>query len=91
MFIKLKFEFHECNVYIPDGYLNNLENLQKNFLEWMYEQPECYMKLEKTKIGYSYNENDFIKYLNTVLLKDYHEKAYLCSKQQIKTKKTFFF
>ncbi len=88
MFVKLKFDLHECNVYIPDGCLNNLENLQKNFFEWMYEQPECYME---QKFGYSYNENDFIKYLNTVLLKDYHEKAYLCSQRQIKTKKTFFF
>ena len=91
MFIKLKFEFHECNIYIPDGYLDNLENLQKDFLQWMYEQPECYIPTKKNKIVYSYNEYNFIKYLNTVLLKYSHEKAYLCSKQQIKTKKTLFF
>ncbi len=91
MYIKLKFDYYSCNIYIPDCYLNNFENLQENFLEWMYEQPECFLNLKSSKIGYSYNENDFIKYLNTVILSDCNEKAYLAKRNIKSVKKTIVF
>lgn len=79
MNIKLKFDCYSRNVYIPDGYVTELSTLKTSFLDWMKQQPECIVELSKKQIGYSYNERNFVKYVNDVILKDSKEKAYFVS------------
>ncbi len=76
MNIKLEFEYHSCVVFIPDGFIISLDDMQMTFLEWVSEQLDCIIKDADNLLALSYDENDFIKYANDVLLKDSKEKAY---------------
>ena len=89
MYIKLFFDYYERTVYIPDGYVKDVKELQNNFLEWMKEQPYCIVD-KKGQSGYSYNETDFLRYLNTVLISG-GEKAYFFDNIQKKKYKTIHF
>lgn len=87
MNIELKFDYHSCVVYIPDGYIQDVYELQKDFLEWIEDQPTCIIKTPENLLVLSYDEKDFIKYLNDVVLKDSNEKAYFLTKKACITKK----
>lgn len=76
MNIELKFDYHSCVLFIPDDVSVNIDNVQRDFLEWVFEQPDCIIKGSNNIFALSYDENDFIKYVNGVLLKDSKEKAY---------------
>ena len=41
MIVLIKFDFEQYKIYIPDGYILNLENIRSDFFEWIYYQPEC--------------------------------------------------
>ena len=40
MIVLIKFDFEQYKIYIPDGYIMNLENIRSDFFEWIYYQPE---------------------------------------------------
>lgn len=72
MNIKLKFDFYTKIIYIPDGYIDNLHKLQLEFLDWVSRQSECLTD----SCGLSYDAEDFLKYVNDVVLENSREKAY---------------
>ncbi len=84
MNIELKFDYDSSVIYIPDGCVFDAKELQQSFLEWMQNQPECIIKS-----GYSYNEEDFLRYINNVMLKNSKEKAYFLPCTQNKTSRNF--
>ena len=74
MNIELKFDYYSCVVFIPDVIDIDTKKLQLSFLDWVSDQPEC-ISGKKIMI-LSYDENDFIRYVNDVLLHDVGGKAY---------------
>lgn len=89
MNVELKFDYYSRMIYIPDGYVYDVKILQSSFLDWMQEQPECIVCAPDTQVGYSYNEDDFLRYINSVVLKNSNEKAYFALNQSIKNKNKF--
>ncbi|MDY3064849.1 MAG: hypothetical protein SOR38_03415 [Oscillospiraceae bacterium] len=59
MIIDLKFDQDESSIYVPDGYIEDIEELQDNFLNWI---------ISKNQSCICYNSDDFLRYLNTVVL-----------------------
>ncbi len=82
MYIELDFDFYSAVVFLPDGMLGKMDDLQESFLEWVSDQPDCLIELPGHILGLRYNEEDFIKYVNEELLKDYNERAYLVQRQK---------
>lgn len=76
MNITLKFDYYSKIIYIPDGFIKNLNEVYLHFFEWLSEQSECYIA---TDDGYalSYNEIDFLKYINEEILVGCNEMAYI--------------
>ena len=89
MTVELRFDYDSRVIYIPDGYVDDLKILQSSFLDWMQEQPECIVCAPDMQVGYSYNEDDFLRYINSVVLKNSNEKAYFALNQSIKNKNKF--
>lgn len=89
MNIELKFDYYSRMIYIPDGHVYDMKILQSSFLEWMQQQPECIVSAPNMQLGFSYNEEDFLRFINSVVLKNSKEKAYFISKPQKKIKKRF--
>ena len=80
MNIELRFDYHSQIICIPDNTIKNICDLQKLFLEWVEEQPDCVIKGHNSKLALSYNENDFLKYINEVILKESDEIAFFIAK-----------
>lgn len=76
MNIQLRFDFHSCTVFVPDGIVTDAYRLQQDFLEWAFEQPNCITSDHNGDLALRYDENDFITFVNDVLLKDCNERAY---------------
>lgn len=76
MNVELRFDYYSRNLYIPDGYIYDLKKIQEDFFDWLQEQSGCIIRLRKKGYAYSYNENDFERFINEVILKDSQEKAY---------------
>ena len=89
MNVELRFDYDSRVIYIPDGYVDDVKILQSSFLDWMQEQPECIVCAPDTQVGYSYNEDDFLRYINNVVLKNSNEKAYFVF-NQFSTNKNIF-
>ncbi len=89
MNIKLRFDCYSCDIYIPDGYIFDLEKLKKSFLDWMELQPECIVDFSDGRSGYYFNEKHFVKFVNDIILKRSREKAYLIQTLQEKRKSKF--
>lgn len=87
MIIKLKFDCYCQDVFIPDGYVTNLDELQMSFVEWMQSQPECIVRLKEKQWGYYFDEHTFLRYINQEMLNNCKEKAYLISSSLSKNKK----
>ena len=73
MIIELRFDYGSSFASVPDGYITNGKELQKSFHAWVEDQPENI-----------YSDEDIIKYLNSVLLCDSKEKAYLITKEKVR-------
>lgn len=86
MDIILKFDYYSRTLYIPDGYIEHLNKIYEQFFEWLFEQPECLVELPKN-LGLRYDENDFLRYINEVILLNSNEKAYLVSGEPKNKKK----
>lgn len=89
MNIELKFDYYSRMIYIPDGYVYDTKILHSSFFEWVQQQPECIVSAPNKQVGFSYNEEDFLRFINSAVLKNSKEKAYFISHPQKKTKKTF--
>lgn len=74
MNIELRFDYYSCVVFIPDVINIDTKKIQQSFLDWVSDQPEC-ISGKKVMI-LSYDENDFIRYVNDVLLNGIGGKAY---------------
>ena len=89
MNIELSFDYYSRMIYIPDGIVRDTQELQRSFLDWMQQQPECLVATSNMQLGFSYNEDDFLRYINSVILVNSKEKAYFISTQKRKSKKKF--
>lgn len=79
MNIELKFDYHSRIIYVPDGYVSNLADMQLHFFEWLYNQPDCFVQCKNGNLAISYNEETVLNYINNVVLHDSKEKAYCIS------------
>ncbi len=80
MLLKLRFTYDSYIIHIPDGFVGDLKKLQFDFLDWMYEQPDCKIFFPSGDYVCTYGPEDFVRYLNEVVLKDVNEVAYLSDK-----------
>lgn len=80
-------------IYIPDGYIQDLEQLQADFDEWVYRQPECWVEWQYGGEVCAFNEDEFLRYVNEIVLKDSSEKACFIevSKENQKCKNILYF
>lgn len=81
MNLLLKFDYYSCVVYMPDGYVTNFPKLQLDFFEWLYNHSEFIKENFRGNVGISYNEREFLDYLNDVVLSNSSEKAYIIPKE----------
>lgn len=79
MKLLLSFEYSSYLVYIPDGYVYSTRKLQEEFLDWVSDQPECWVNGPGNKAALSYSEEHFLAFVNNVILMESKEKAYLIS------------
>lgn len=79
MKVNLCFDYYSKIIYIPDGYITDLKKMQHSFFEWMDSQPPCLVDK-----GVSYDEDDFLKYVNNEVLMESREKAYVLSDESKK-------
>lgn len=77
MILKLVFDVSTSYIYIPDGFIADLKLLEANFLDWVQAQPNCIAKVSNQYVGLSFSEDDFLKYLNTTVLDNCNEKAFM--------------
>lgn len=79
MIVLIKFDLEQYKIYIPDGYILNLENIRSDFFEWIYYQPECII-YDKSNAILTYGVDDFLKFLNETIFTSCKEKAYIESR-----------
>ena len=84
MVIELRFDYASSFVAVPDGYITSGKELQKSFLAWVEDQPENIVITKDGRAAVSYGDEDIMKYLNSVLLCDSREKAYLIPKEKVR-------
>ena len=73
MIIDLRFDQDESSIYVPDGYIEDIEKLQNNFLDWI---------ISKNQSCICYNSDDFLYYLNTIVLSGNEVAFYKKSKNR---------
>lgn len=83
MKILLKFDIVSYTVYIPDGYVHDTKQLEKDFLDWLEDHP-AYCSAPGQRGGMCYDGDTFLLYLNEVLLADSRERAYFVDQQNKK-------
>lgn len=83
MNVLLKFDYASYVVHIPDGYIENVKMLQADFFRWLYSQGENTTDLGRIA-GVEYNVQDVLRFLNTMILHDCSEVAYLIPNKCIK-------
>jgi len=76
MNVLLQFDYESHLLHIPDGYISDIRDTFDEFFSWLYEQEENMLETPDGHIGCAYGANDFMIYINTVILKDSHERAY---------------
>ena len=84
MNIELKFDYYSRMIFIPDGHVYDIKILQSSFFDWMQQQSECIISAPNMQLGFSYNEEDFLRFVNSVVLKNSKEKAYFINKSNKK-------
>ena len=89
MVIELRFDYASSFVAVPDGYITSGKELQKSFLAWVEDQPENIVITKDGRAAVIYGDEDIMKYLNSVLLCDSREKAFLIPKEKVRNPVTF--
>lgn len=82
MYIKLCFDYHEKFLWIPDGYINDLSQIQSEFFEWLYMDGSDVTTDKSGHIALAYDENTFLKFVNDTILKNSSEKAYITNRKK---------
>lgn len=77
MKIILEFTYHQRIIVIPEGYISDIKEFQRECTEWIYNQPEYWVIGRNNTLVCSYGENDILRYVNEILIADSGEKAYL--------------
>ena len=90
MVIRIKFDYYGKTVFIPDGYIADVNKLQTDFLKWVKDQPDCISEVNGIA-GLSYDADDFLEYVNKTVLADTEEKAYFVERTHCKKIKTIAF
>lgn len=86
MNIIIKFDFDEHGVYIPDGYIQNIEEFQRDFILWMEDQKQCIV-CNNERLNYSFNVETVLDYINNVILSDSRERAYIIQLERNRKKR----
>ena len=84
MIIELRFDYGSSFASVPDGYITNGKELQKSFHAWVEDQPENIIITKDGRAAVGYSDEDISKYINSVLLCDSREKAYLIPKEKVR-------
>ena len=76
MKLMIYFDIDIDAVYIPDGYISNMQALQNSFLDWADDQQETFIYGPGKRTCKRYTCELFLRYLNEQVLAEYREKAY---------------
>lgn len=78
MNVALKFDYEQESrlLYISDGYVSNLRRIYEDFFEWLYCRTENISQMSDGGFGCAYGAEDFLEYINSVVLKEANERAY---------------
>lgn len=87
MIIFLKFDYQTSVVYVPDGYVMDAKTLRSKFLAWVYENPNCIAEA-KDHQAFTFDEKDFVTFMNETILSGVNERAYVCSYPKAHNEKT---
>lgn len=77
MNIVLRFDHSTDTVFVPDGYISDVEELRLRFFDWLYDNPQYMTYDEKGHAVCTYDATAFLAYINQVILCSSNEKAYL--------------
>ena len=76
MIIETKFSYYSRYMYIPDGYICDINKVHLSFFDWIENQPDCIAVSPGGQYGLTFDADVFLRYLNTEVLKGVNEKAY---------------
>lgn len=82
MNIVLKFDYSTDILFVPDGYISDVEKLRLCFFDWLYDNPQYMTSDKKGHAVFSYDATAFLTYINQVVLCSSNEKAYFVSPTQ---------
>lgn len=85
MNILLVFDYESRLLHIPDGYIEDIEKTHREFFPWLYRQA----RNMTDSGGYAYNAEDFLRYINSVILRDSNECAYFIQRGRIHKRLAF--
>ena len=87
MIIEAKFTYYSRYIYIPDGYIHDITKVHcEPFSDWMSTQSDCMIEEPGGGLGFTFDSDDFLRYLNTEVLKEAYEKAYYVEKPDGKSR-----
>ena len=89
MNVLLKFDYENHLLHIPDGYISNIMTTYEDFFPWLYEQEKNMVKTPDGQVGCAYCADDFMEYVNTVVLKDSSERAYFITHGSVHARLSF--
>lgn len=74
--LEFDYETESRLMYVPDGYIEDVGEVRRRFFEWLYERPENMTEAPNGGLGCAYGAEDFLCYVNDVMLKDANERAW---------------
>ena len=77
MNIILAFDHSSTTIFVPDGYVSDVEHLRACFFDWLYDNPQYMTCDEKGHAVCAYDAMAFLAYINQVILRASNEKAYV--------------
>ena len=77
MNIILAFDHSSTTIFVPDGYVSDVEHLRACFFDWLYDNPQYVTCDEKGHAVCAYDAMAFLAYINQVILRSSNEKAYV--------------
>ena len=77
MNIILAFDHSSTTIFVPDGYVSDVEHLRACFFDWLYDNPQYMTCDEKGHAVCAYDAMAFLAYINQVILRSSNEKAYV--------------
>lgn len=88
--MKIEFDIDSYVVVIPDGYIQNIYEIQDSFYSWACTQRRNQVYRHGKFCALCYNGEDFLRYLNEVILADSDKKAhFIHMDEKVKNKNNF--